>query len=326
MLKRGIGSSLAFILASVMLISGCFALGSSASSGNGIKLSPLRYDLTIYPGKSQTVVFNVENVTKNPATYTAILTDFLANNQNGTPQLIVTGSKFDPFSIKQFVPKIPNFTVAPGQTKPVSIKISIPAGTAGGGYFGAIRFLAVNPETGKTVNVSASVAGLILISVPGPGMHPSLLLSGFSVGTDGKSQRLFYSNNGIEALVRFDNNGNVQIPPYGKIIVQNSSGKTIETKSVNNGNPPGNVLPDSYRTFSVPLSNIGSFGKYTVTGSFGYGNNGKLLSASVIFYVVAPWIIILAIVIIVLILTVIFFMPRLFRAWYKRSIRKVQVK
>ncbi len=324
MFKRGISSLLALVAA--VLLAGSAAFAAQSGTGNGIKLSPLRFDLTIDPGKSQTVKFNVENITKNTATYKGVLTDFLANNQNGTPQLIVTGSKFDPFSIKQFIANIPNFTIKGGQTVPVNVKVSIPKGTAGGGYFGAIRFLSVNPSTGKTVNISASVAGLILITVPGPGMHESLALSSFNVGTNGKSQRLFYTNKGIDALVRFDNNGNVQIPPYGKIIVQDMSGKTIETKTVNGSNPPGNVLPESYRTFSVPLSNIGAIGKYTATGNFGYGNNGKLISASVTFYVIEPWIIILAIVIIALIITGAFLMPRIFRAWYKRSIRKAQTK
>ena len=321
MFKRAIGSISTLLIVLVVLTNG--AVLAATSSGSGIKLSPLRFDLNLAPGKSQTVQFNVTNITNGTATYQAVLNDFIANNTNGTPQLLVVGSKFDPHSIRQFVSSIPNFTLNAGQTKQINVKISIPAGTAGGGYYGAIRFLPASPNGNQTVNIAGSVAGLILITVPGPGMRQDMSITSFNVSSDGQVARLFYTNKGLEANVTFTNNGNVQLPPFGKIIVQNSSNKTIETLTINNTTPPGNVLPQSSRIFSVPLNNIGSLGKYTVTGNFGYGTSGQLLSATTSFYVVATWIVILVIAILAVIILAIIFMPKLFRAWYRRSIKKV---
>ncbi len=300
------------------------SLAATVSSGSGIKLSPVRYDLTLDPGQSKTIQFNVQNVTKGTATYEAVVTDFSASGQNGAPQLIVTGSKFNPHSIKQFLSPIQNFTVAANQTKSVNIKISIPKVTAGGGYYGAIRFLSVNSQTNKTVNVASSVAGLILITVPGPAMKESVTLSSFAAGINGQLGKLFYSNGNISVYATFKDTGNVQEQPFGQVVVNNISGDKIETKLINNTTPAGNVLPGSSRTFSVPLTGLGMLGKYTVSGYFGYGTKGQLLSAKTTFYVIAPWIIILAIVLIALIIVAIFFMPKIFRLWYKRSIRKAQ--
>ncbi len=322
MYRRALSIILALALLIVPLAGEGSAMAASVSSGNGIRLSPIRYDLTINPGQSQRVQFRIDNVTKAPAVYKAIVTDFTANNQNGSPQLIVTGSQFDPHSIKQFITPIPNFTVNPNQTATIYVTITIPSGTAGGGYYGAIRFLAANGGSDRTVNISSSVAGLILIKVPGPAMKESLLLSNFAVGINGQIGSLFYGNKGIDAIVQFQNNGNVQIEPFGQIIVKNISGDKIDTTAINNVNPPGNVLPGSSRLFSVPISGIGSFGKYTVAGYFGYGSKGQLLSATTTFYVVAPWIIILLVVLVILVVVSAFLMPRIFRAWYKRSIRK----
>ncbi len=323
MLRKAVGSILALLLFTCITMGS--VSGASITGGNGIRLSPIRFDLQIDPGKSKTIQFNVQNITKDTATYEAVVNNFTANNQNGSPQLL-TNNKYDPTGIKQFISKIPSITVKPKQTVQVKVDINIPKGTAGGGYFGAIRFLAVNPSTGKTVNISASVAGLILLTVPGPGLHEGLSLKSFNVGQNGQNSSLFYSNKGINVYASFNNTGNVQVPPFGKIVVQNMSGDTIETKAINNTNPPGNVLPASSRTFNVPLTGIGSiFGKYKVSGYFGYGNKGTLLSATTTFYVVSPWLIGLAVVIIVLIIVGVFFAPRIFRAWYKRSIKKVKV-
>lgn len=323
MFRRAITSTLALLLLIVSLVSAPVS-GASVTGGNGIKLSPIKYNLSINPGSIKTIVFDVENVTKTTATYKAVVSDFTADNVNGTPQLIVNSNKYDPYSIKKFISPIPEFSVKGGQTAQIKVIITIPASTAGGGYFGAIRFLVVNPNTGQTVNISASVAGLILLTVPGPALNENMTLVSFSTNQNGSNGGLFYSNKGIVAVAKFSNNGNVQLAPFGKITVKNMNGDTIETKTINNSNPPGNVLPGSEREFSVPLSNLGTFGKYTVSGYFGYGNKGQLLSASTSFYVVAPWIIILAVVIVLIILITVFFTPKIFRAWYKRSIRKAK--
>lgn len=323
MFRRAITSTLALLLLVISLVSAPVS-GDTVTGGNGIKLSPIKYNLTMNPGTSKTIVFNVENVTKSTATYTAVVSDFTADNVNGTPQLIVKSNKYDPYSIKKFISPIPNFSVNGGQTAQVKVNITIPSSIAGGGYYGAIRFLVINPNTGQTVNISASVAGLVLLTVPGPALNENMSLVSFNAGQNGSNGGLFYSSKGIDVVARFSNSGNVQLAPFGKITVKNMSGDTIETKTINSSNPPGNVLPGSDRDFSVPLSHLGSFGKYTVSGYFGYGNKGQLLSATTSFYVVAPWMIILAIIVVVLILIAIFFAPRIFRAWYKRSIRKVK--
>lgn len=40
---------------------------AATSGGNGQRVSPVRTDVTIYPGKSETVTVNITNVTTKPA-------------------------------------------------------------------------------------------------------------------------------------------------------------------------------------------------------------------------------------------------------------------
>jgi len=112
--------------------------------------------------------------------------------------------------------------------------------------------------------------------------------------------------------VRFNNVGNVQEQPFGKMIVKNGN-KQIGIYDINGTTPAGNVLPGSVRNFTVPLHNIGMIGKYTLIGNFGYGTNGQLLSGTTTFYVVPLMVIILAIVVLLLIVFLVVFFPKMRR-------------
>ena len=56
------------------------------------------------------------------------------------------------------------------------------------------------------------------------------------------------------------------------------------------------VLPDSSRTWTVPLENIGTFGKYTVQATFTYGEKNQTIEATRSFWVIPTWVIVAAIV------------------------------
>ena len=296
-------------------------VSGASVSGNGLKVSPVRTDLILDPGKSATVTLDITNITKTNATFEAVINNFEANGTSGTPTLITAGS---PYSIQKFISPIPNITVGPGKSQAVNVLIHIPVDTSGGGYFGAVRFIAISPSSGKTLNIAARVASLILIRVNGPQLNDQLGLTSFSVSQNGNTGGFFFSGSNLVATAIFTNTGNVQTAPFGKINVNNTSGKQVMTASINNVNPPGNVLPDSARAFSVQLQHIGSFGEYTVYGNFGYGSKGQLLSGKTTFYVVAPWIIVLAAIILVFLISLIWLLPKFFRYWYRRSIRNIR--
>ncbi|MGH7239086.1 MAG: hypothetical protein ACREHG_03360, partial [Candidatus Saccharimonadales bacterium] len=254
-----------------------------------------------------------------------IINDFEApTNETGYPSLLLNGATAPSHSLKQFaaVPN-PTFSLKPGQQQAVTVDVSIPPGTAGGGYYGAVRFAPVGAGGSKNVNLSASVASLVLVTVPG-NLVEKVSVAGFGVvqGTNSTAiHGLFLSNKNLQAIVRFQNSGNVQEQPFGKIELKQGS-KVLATYTVNNVTPPGNVLPDSIRRFTTKLSHIGSFGKYEIDGNFGYGSTGQLLSAKATFWVIPIILIIIVIIIILLILFLIFGLPRLIRRYNRRVIEK----
>lgn len=316
----------------VLLVTGFGVMqaGAQTTNANGIRVSPVRSDLTINPGGTQTITLSVQNITKTDATFQAIVNDFVAgNNEDGQPALILDSNKYAPsHSLKRYIKTIPNVTIPAGQTKDVKVTITVPSDAAAGGYYGAVRFTpAGSTDSTKNVTVSASVGSLILVKVPGD-IKENVTLESFDVrhGLDAKGASSFFvSNTGLYAVARFNNTGNVHEQPFGKVVLKRGD-KIIQTVEINNSDPRGNVLPDSVRRFGAKLDKVGLWGRYTVDGNFGYGSNGQLLTGSTSFLVIPLFFIIAVIVVIVVILAAILGLPRAIKRYNQRVIRKASRK
>jgi hypothetical protein len=272
-----------------------------SSTGNGMRVSPVKDDtLVIQPGSSKTVSVFISNVTGKTTTYSVIKNDFVASSdETGAPALLLNGEVNDKHGLKKYITTIDTITVKPGKQGEVKVTIAIPKGAAGGGYYGAIRFVPGGQSKDNNIALTGSVASLLLVRVPGDVIEKLSLVS-FDVRADNEQKVLFTSNKGIKATVRFRNEGNIQEQPFGKITLRKGD-KVLAVYEINNNKIPGpaNVLPDSIRKFDVELKKVGSFGKYTVEGSFGYGSDGHLLTAKTSFYVIPIWLIALAIALVI---------------------------
>ncbi|HVX24241.1 MAG TPA: DUF916 domain-containing protein [Candidatus Saccharimonadales bacterium] len=311
----------------LLVLMGTMPVAEGASTGgNGLRISPVRTDVTIAPGKTQTVVINVTNVTDSTASLQAIVNDFVANpNESGEPAILLNPTQYaSSHSLKRFVSPISNFTLKPDQEKAVNVNITIPKNAAGGGYYGAVRFLpagAITTGPNQNVSLAGSVGSLILVKVPG-NIVDKLSIASFDARSNDRSGTFFTHSKNIDAVVRFQNEGNIQEQPFGKILLKNRSGKTLASYEINNTTPPGNVLPDSIRKFSIPLKKLSSFGEYKLEGNFGYGSGGQLLSASTTFYVIPLWLILLFVAVVILLGFLVFGLPKLIRKYNDRVIRK----
>jgi hypothetical protein len=270
------------------------------------------------------------NLTADTGPIQAVIDDFVAgNNEVGIPQILISGQAAPSHGLKSYVASVKPFNVSAHQQLEIPITISIPKGTPAGGYYGAVRFLPYNPAqpgAGKNVALSGSVASLILVTVPGK-VNQQMSIASFDVRklitapyTFSGPNWLFPNNKKLYAVVRFDNTGGIQEQPFGKIILE--KGKTVlDTTSINSSVPAGSVLPSSIRMFYEPLSGLGSLGKYTILGNFGYGTDGQLLSDSYSFYIIPNIVFILAGILVLIVLILIFVLPRMLRARDKRSRR-----
>jgi hypothetical protein len=104
-------------------------------------------------------------------------------------------------SLKRFMVPIKNFTVAAGATQKIDVTVAVPVTAQAGGYFGAIRFAPASIDGSKSVNLSASVASLILLTVPGH-VAEQLVMTTFDVQQNGSSGSNFRTPDGISLLMR----------------------------------------------------------------------------------------------------------------------------
>lgn len=240
---------------------------------NTLKISPVRTDLTINAGSTGTVVMHVYNITSTAIEITPIENDFIAGpEENGTPAIILSPTQYAPtHSLKRFMNPLPStITVPANNSTTVTLTIVVPQSAQSGGYFGAVRFAPTSPRGGKQVNLSPSVASLILVTVPGPTTQ-LVGITNFDIEQDGSAGTDFHNNKNLSLFMRFENKGNLQEAPFGQIYVEKGK-KVVFTDNFNQNQPPSEILPDSYRRWSIPLSGIGDFGKYTIGAALTYGS------------------------------------------------------
>ncbi len=336
MFRRRVLTAVGVVMIAVVFVSAAwqgrsaYAAQTASVGGDALKISPVRYnDITMDPGTTKVVDLYVQNLTDVPTNLHPIVNDFAAStDESGKPSVILDENKYAPGnSFKRLVKPMADFTVAPHDTKDLKVTIVVPKGAAGGGYFGAVRYAPVSSSSDKNVNLTASLGTLFLLRVNG-NITEKLSIASFDVRKqpakqgDSDTPGSFYTDNKkLSVVVRFENGGNVQVAPFGTVLVKKGS-KVIDTIQINNKDERGDVLPGSIRRFDAPLNKLGSFGKYTLQGNFGYGANGQLISAQTTLYVVPVFVIVLAIIAIIVLLVLIFVVPRMVRSYNKRVIRK----
>jgi hypothetical protein len=325
MMKRVQANARMVILAVVMLaavvgvVAGSqSAMAANTATANTLKVSPVRTDITVKPGESTTVKTIVTNLTKADVIVSPIENDFVAGDESGTPSLILDASKFAPtHSLKRFMAPLTNVTIPANGSKTIEVVITVPANAQAGGYFGAVRFAPTTPDGGGQVNLSASVASLILLKVPGA-IVEKLNLTNFDIQQNGQTGTNFRGSDNLQASFRFENKGNVQVSPFGKVSVLKGD-HVVYAADFNNRDPRDMVLPDSARRWNVPIKNVGSFGQYTVNAVFTYGDKNQTIEVTKSFWVV-PQSLIIAIIVGVLVLIALIVGLILFLRGYKNRV------
>jgi hypothetical protein len=294
------------------------------TEGNGIRVSPVRTDVTMNPGESRSITLTVQNITGASSEFQAVINDFVPKGEAGQPALILEADKYAPsHSLKRFIAKIPNVSVNKGEYKEVKAVITVPKDAAAGGYYGAVRFVTANDALNKNVTLSASVASIVLVRVNGD-IVENMALESLDVRNSERSNSassFFTSNKNLYVVARFKNMGSSHEQPFGKVVLKKGD-KVLQTTEINNAEVKGNVLPDSVRRFSVKLDKVGSWGKYTVEGNFGYGSTGQLISGKTSFFVFPLALIIAILVVVAAVVMAIVWLPRAIKRYNAGVVRK----
>lgn len=321
-MRRILAAVGAFVLSTGTILGVLAPAGAQQGASNGFLVSPVRSELTIEQGKSETVKLTVENATNSPTVAKPIVNDFEpAKDESGQPKILLdenvsaAGNSF-----RSLVGNLQPIPLGPKEKKEIAVKISVPGNASAGGYYGAVRFVSEQEGTDKNVALSASVGTIFLVRVPG-NLTEKLDLVQFTAAKNGSNGRFFINSGNMSVVTRLKNTGNIHVKPYGKVTVTDNSGKTVETYEFNGTEPRSNVLPNSTRKFEDKLKNQKWFGKYTVTANFGYGSGGSLITAKASFWVIPSWILIVGIILLLAIAVGVFLLYRKFATKSHRPVR-----
>lgn len=268
--------------------------GSKTATANTLKVSPLRADISVDPGKTATTKITVTNPSGSDVLVKPIQNDFIAGDESGNAALILDEDEYAPSrSLKRFMQPLDSFTVGANASRTVEVTIAVPADAKPGGYFGAVRFAPTDPDSGGQVNMSPSVASLILLTVNGD-TPQKLELTDFVIkqGTDVKQGFLMDGSN-VSISARFKNPSNIQLAPFGKVSVKKGQAVVYEA-DFNNQQPKNMVLPDSARRWDTPLEKIDGLGRYTVSATFTYGASNQTIEVEKSFWLIPLWLVIAA--------------------------------
>jgi len=266
---------------------------NAQEAGNGLRISPPRVVKSIFPGSSDTFSIDVTNVTAGSLVAIVTVDNFTSQDEAGTPQLVVDEDFNPPYSIEPFIGEFENLKLPPGVKTTLDVTVDIPTDASPGAYYGLIRFTAVpdGVEDTSGVALSASVGTIVLLEVPGDIVEAmSLVELAAAKGQPGNTATgSLFENAPDSVVVRLQNDGNSFLQPFGRVAIKDWSGNTVYEYELNDGDPRGNVLPNTIRRFEDPIENIGSFGRYTIETNIGYGDGGgQIITATSTFWVV-PW-------------------------------------
>lgn len=266
---------------------------TEGGAGSGLQLSPTRSELTAQPGEQKTFSLILKNITTNEVTAKVFLNDFQSDGMSGTPQIVIDETKEpSPYSLKSMIKNLKDVELKAGETKEIKQTVDVPGDVAPGAYFGALRYAAI--PKGQTANnaqrqvaLTASVAHLVFVEVPGD-INEQIQIEKAEAQRVGKSGSFFFKQP-EKIAVTVKNKGNGFSRPFGRITINNGSGKEIYGYEVNNTDPKGIVLPNSSRTFVDDIKNIKTPGKYSINAAVAYGNGGEVVSYKATFWYLPAW-------------------------------------
>jgi hypothetical protein len=312
------------------------------AASNGLGVTPRR-DFTVQPGKSVSDTLYIQNLSLSQDLQVDVkMIDFGAANETGTPALqLGDNTPLTPWSLKPFTKLPASTTIAAGKSANVPITISIPANQGAGSYYSAIEYTAVNPQTKARLNIAASTASLLFVTVPGNAKE-QLSLKQFgawqsNTNKDGNGvfSGMFVSGSPKEFAYRLENGGNIAEQPSGSMIIKNMFGRTV--KEIQDANPKKQLVllgqtrriqvcantsvldskdPNGQQAQQSTCDDPGLLpGRYTAEIALFYGINGsntQEIIGKATFWYMPWWFLILVVVVILFIVGMTFLIRRAF--------------
>ncbi len=224
----------------------------------------------ILPGESISFSMNVLNTGDVPCDVTAEVED-LKLTLTGT-NVYVPSSASDPWGASGMITLSPaEFTLQPGETKGVSVKVKAPRDLRGGRY-AAIFFKGVQSGVKGPIILAIRPGSLLFLTVKGS-EKPQAVIGDIYLASSGDGGR-------PKICATLKNEGNVHITASGKAGLFKSTGETVTNIDFTPGG--GTILPGGERVFESMLPEDLPDEEYTLVVTFTYAGKTERLKRTLV--------------------------------------------
>lgn len=244
-----------------------------ASAQVGLSLFPIKFRVTIDPGKSYSDTVTVVNPNNYPIGIKPEVEN-ISGGDEGSVDLIDTDI---PHGVSQWIQiDKTQFDLAPQERKQVHFTIVVPANGEPGGHYGAILFRGVPPAGGAQngVGISGRIGSVVLVEVSG-----KTTKTGKLTNFTGPS---YISHGPVEFSFVVQNTGNTHFDPQGTVT---ATGPFIKDTKI--PYEPRIIFPGRERTFKALWDVKYLFGPITVTAAINMPDGGA--EVKTVSFFAFPW-------------------------------------
>jgi len=243
-------------------------------------VGPAKIEASVQPGTSRNFSFSITNRSGRAQKFSLSLEDYEGSSEPNQAVVFLHGDE-SATSLKDYIFLPQNeFTLRHGERAIVPFGIFAPAGASPGGRFSAVIVSATPttaPEQSQQIAISPRIAVLLFVTIEGDVQREGQLVS---IAT--KNGKSLFWDEAIPIQILFENNGNVHLNPYGKVIIRNMFGRIVEEIVLE----PWFTLPNSQRLREIEVRGV-RFGRYRVEAQINRGYE-DLVDEGGISFVVLP--------------------------------------
>lgn len=254
-------------------------------------VAPARQTVAMDAGTTENLVIKFINESETAIAGNLKAVDFIVTADNGAPTLLEDME--NPWI------KLPydRASIAANDVLRINYKVVVPSDAPAGGRYVAIIFEptgqipeATNIKEEASI-VSTRIVGLVYIKINGD-IQESAFINAFKIP-------YFLEFGPVPVHFEIINKGGYHITPTGQVTLTNWFGKEVARQTLESKN----VFPNAKRNYDLKIGKTWMFGKYNVSLTSGYGEQGQVLTTSDYVWIVPVTllvIIVLGLIIIIL--------------------------
>lgn len=240
----------------IFLLFCSFSLDVRAEGGGTLSVSPLFIDISLGEGeKMKDFHLDVSNTTREPVVLRLSLVDFGSLNESGGIAFLgKDGGGDNRYALASWiVPERDVVTLLPDMTETLKFTVENRESLSPGGHYGAVLFSVEregrsNQDTLSQVSVNPTFSALVFAKKEG-GVQYKLDVKQWNF-----DQYSWRSGLPERMALRFQNSGNVDVTPRGRVIMTDPLGRLVAKGILNEDS--ARILPESFRMYRARLTSL----------------------------------------------------------------------